>query len=170
VTARYSRAWHAAFRVLYAFLGLLDPLIRAWWRAYGLGNVVELEVPGRRTAQPRRVIVGLLTAGERWYVGHPNGDVDWTRNLAAAGRADVRLAGTLPVTVDATPLPDGEERESAIRATDQHPFPGNAIYGLARRHVRAAGVYFRLDPAGSVDSRGSVDTRGSLVPRHRLRR
>ena len=41
---------------------------------------------------------------------------------------------------------DDPERERAIRATGQHPFPGNMVYRLGRRHVRSQGVYFRLDP------------------------
>jgi hypothetical protein len=151
---RYSRAWRVAFRALYAALRFMDPLIRGWWRAFGLGNVVEIEMEGRRTGRPRSTLVGLLSAGERWYVGHPDGDVDWTRTLAAAGAAVIRLDHVAEVRVTATRLPDGDERELAIRATDQHPFPGNAIYRAARRHVRAAGVYFRLDPVdGSAVSR-----------------
>ena len=35
-----------------------------------------------------------------------------------------------------------------IRATfRQHPFPGNVLYWLARRHVRAVGTYYRIEPA-----------------------
>jgi hypothetical protein len=39
----------------------------------------------------------------------------------------------------------GAEREAAILATMQHPFPGNVIYRLGRSHVRATGVFFRLE-------------------------
>ena len=45
---------------------------------------------------------------------------------------------------DATPLEAGDERERVIRSTGQHPFPGNLVYRLGRRQVRAVGVYFRL--------------------------
>jgi len=38
----------------------------------------------------------------------------------------------------------GDEREQAIRATGQHPFPGNLMYRLGRGHVRRHGVFFRL--------------------------
>jgi hypothetical protein len=44
-------------------------------------------------------------------------------------------------------LPMGDEREGAIRATGQHPFPGNLVYRLGRGHVRAVGVFFRLEAA-----------------------
>jgi hypothetical protein len=37
------------------------------------------------------------------------------------------------------------ERESVIRATGQQPFPGNLSYRLGRRHIRAVGVFFRLE-------------------------
>lgn len=131
---------------MYAGLRLLDPLIRVWWRGYGLGNVVELVTPGRRTGRPRSVLVGLLVADGQWYVGHPNRHVSWTRNLAAAGEGTVRVHGVAAVAVTAVLLPPGHERDAAIRATSQHPFPGNVIYRLARRHIQAVGVYFRLDP------------------------
>jgi hypothetical protein len=136
----------AAFRLSYLFLRLLDPLIRLWLRAYGLGNVVELVVPGRRTGRRRSTLLGLLSVDGTWYVGHPNGPVAWTRNLdAAGGRAELRWRGTGAVPVGAVRLPPGEERERAILATDQHPFPADLIYRLGRSHVRAAGVYYRLE-------------------------
>jgi deazaflavin-dependent oxidoreductase (nitroreductase family) len=141
-----SRFWRRALPVEYALIGLLDPVIRRWWRAFGLGNVVELEVRGRRTGQPRRVLLGLLRDGQRWFLGHPNGDVAWTRNLEAAGEADLRFRGLPPLPVRAHRLPDGDLRNRAILATHQHPFPGNLIYRLARRHVLAAGTYFAIEP------------------------
>jgi len=45
----------------------------------------------------------------------------------------------------------GLERDAAVRATfRQHPFPGNALYRLAGRHVAANGVFFRLEPADAA--------------------
>jgi hypothetical protein len=52
----------------------------------------------------------------------------------------------LPLEFRATRVLEEPEYEAVIRATDQHPFPGNLIYRLARRHVRAAGIYYRLAP------------------------
>ena len=142
-----SRFWRVFFRVMYAFLGLVDPLIRAWWRRFGLGNVVELRVPGRRTGRERSTLVGLLMDGDDRYLGHPNGEVAWTRNLEAAGEGRLVFREGLELTFSAVRLGPGAQRDAAIRATwSQHPFPGDLIYSLARRHVRAAGVYFRLDP------------------------
>jgi hypothetical protein len=45
------------------------------------------------------------------------------------------------------------ERGDAIRATSQHPFPGNLIYRLGRGHIRAVGVFFRIMPLDDVTRR-----------------
>jgi len=138
--------WSLAFRALYRVLGWMDPLVRAWWQRFGLGNVVLVTITGRRTARPRDVLLGLLTADGGWYLGHPDGAADWTRNLdAAAGRLVVRLPGLEAAPYVARLLPDGPERERAILATWQHPFPGDLLYRAARRHVLAVGRYYRLE-------------------------
>ena len=41
--------------------------------------------------------------------------------------------------------PHGELRDQAILATSQQVFPGNIVYRLARRHVRAVGTYFLIE-------------------------
>jgi hypothetical protein len=143
---RASAFWRRALPAMYALLGLIDPLIRAEWRATGIGlrNVVELRVAGRRSGRYRHVLLTLLRDGEQWFLGHPNGDVAWTRNLEAAGTADLKLPHSVPIPVRARRL-DGDERDAAIRATNQHPFPANVVYHLARAHVRAVGVFFAID-------------------------
>jgi hypothetical protein len=126
----------------------IDPLVRGWYRGRGIGNTVDLIVPGRRTGRPRPVLLGLLRVGDRVYLGHPNGDVAWTRNLEAAGAGEVRPHDFPAFTVRPVRLGDGDERDAVISATwHQHPFPGNVLYFLARRHIRAVGAYFRLEPA-----------------------
>ena len=141
--------WELAFRALYRLLRLLDPAIRAVQGAVGLGNVVELRVPGRRSGRPRSTLVGVLTSGDGLYVGHPNGAASWARDLLAAREAELIPSGREAIHVRAVPLDHGDERDRAIRATwRQHPFPGNVIYWLGRRHVFARGVYFRLEPGG----------------------
>jgi F420H(2)-dependent quinone reductase len=141
-----SRAWTFGFRALYRTLRWVDPLLRLWWRGYGLGNVVEVTIVGRHTGKPRRTLLGLLQADGRWYLGHPNGPTQWTHNLdAAGGRLQVSWSESTVVAFWARPLPLGPERDRAILATGQHPFPGNLIYRLARQHVRAAGRYYRLE-------------------------
>jgi hypothetical protein len=141
-----SRAWGLGFRALYRVLGWLDPLLRLLWLQFGLGNVVQVTIAGRRTGAPRRTLLGLLVAGGQWYLGHPNGPAHWTRNLdAAGGRLSLTWPGQAPVAFLARLLPPGPERARVIEATDQHPFPGNLIYRLGRRHVLAAGRYYRLE-------------------------
>ncbi|HWH24605.1 MAG TPA: hypothetical protein VNW68_06905 [Candidatus Limnocylindria bacterium] len=139
-----SGFWRVAFRVQYRLLALSDPIIRRVWRRFGIGNVVELTVDRRDGGGTRSRLVGLLRADAREYLGHPNGHVGWTRDLVAAGGATLRWHTGPPWPVRAEELPGGDERESAIRATGQHPFPGNVIYRLGRRRVREAGVFFRL--------------------------
>jgi hypothetical protein len=92
--------------------------------------------------------VTLLNSGGEWYVGHPNGDVAWTRNAEAAGsvRIDPPAAGGASFKV--VRLPPGPERDAVIAATRvQQPFPANLVYRAASRHISAVGVYFRLVPA-----------------------
>lgn len=132
---------------MYRLLALLDPAIRAVWRRFGMGNVVELRVARRNGKGSRSRLVGLLRAGGTTYLGHPNGHVGWTRDLERAGRAHLVWPNEAPIDIAAERLLAGDEREAAIRATSQHPFPGNLVYRLGRRHVRAAGVYFRITPA-----------------------
>lgn len=150
---RFSAAWHRYLPVQYRLIRLLDPLVRVIWRAFGLGNVVELRVAGRRTGRQRRILLGLLRAGDRWFVGHPNGDVAWTHNLEAAGTAELIFRPPTAVSIRATRLPDGELRDQAIASTGQHVFPGNLVYRLARRHILAVGAYFLIE----------IDTRSGRV-------
>jgi hypothetical protein len=130
---------------MYRLIRLGEPLMLAWWRRNGYGNVVELRVAGRRTREVRRTVLGLLRDGNRWFLGHPSGHAPWTRNLEAAGEADLVVRWPTPVPIRAILLPPGELRDRAILATSQHPFPGNLIYRLARGHIRAEGVFFALE-------------------------
>ena len=161
---RASRAWSRYLRVQYRLIRLLGPLVGAFWRGYGLGNVVELRVAGRRTGRPRRVLLGLLRSGDRWFLGHPNGDVPWTRNLEAAGTAELSLSWPGSVPIRATRLADGEMRDAAILATSQHVFPGNVVYRLARRHIRAVGTYFLIEIVPPSDRPASLTPTANLAP------
>ncbi len=139
--------WRAAFRLQYRILAWLDPMIRATWRRGGIGNVLELRVPKRNGKGDRSRMVGLLRSGDELYLGHPSGPVGWTRDLEANGTGTLIWPNGNELEFHATLLAsDDPERERAIRATGQHPFPGNMVYRLGRRHVRSEGVYFRLDP------------------------
>lgn len=148
--ARRSAAWQRFFPVEYRLIRFLDPVVRWWWLAAGLGNVVELRVPGRRTGATRSVLLGLLREGDQWFLGHPNGDVAWTRNLEAADVAEIAFHGRGTLRVRATRLAPGDLRDRAIAATQQHVFPGNLVYRLAWPHIRAVGAYFLIEPAADL--------------------
>ena len=134
---------------MYRLIALGEPMLRSWWRGFGYGNFVELRVAGRRTGKPRRILLGLLRQGDRWYLGHPNGHTAWTRNLEAAGTADLVIRWPASLLIRATVLSAGEARDAAILATGQHPFPANVVYRLARAHIRATGVFFAIEPIPS---------------------
>ena len=54
-----------------------------------VGPATLLTVPGRISGRPRTTPVGFLEHDGRRYVFGTFGDVDWTRNLRAAGEAVV---------------------------------------------------------------------------------
>lgn len=74
-----------------------------------------LEVPGRRTGQPRQVPVNLLTFGGAEYLVSPRGQGQWVRNLRAnAGRLDL-LLGQHRAPYVATELAD-DDKVDVLRA------------------------------------------------------
>src|SRR4051794_28145171 len=147
-----SEAWHRFLPIQYRLIRLLDPLVRRWWQSAGFGNVVELRVRGRKSGLPRPILLGLLRDGDGWFLGHPNGDVAWTRNLEAAGSGELAFPGGAVLPIRATRLQPGDVRDRAIAATRQHVFPGNLIYRLAWAHIRAVGTYFLIE----VDERSTA--------------
>jgi len=147
-----SRAWTIAFRIFYWVVTRLGPVVRPISSTVGLGNVVELIVTGRRSGRRRVVLLGLLRVGDGWYLGHPNGAANWTRNLDASNGSTLVLRHQPPLAVSAVLLPDGDERRRVISVTwRQHIFPGNVIYWLARRHILAVGRYYRIEPLRPAD-------------------
>jgi hypothetical protein len=141
-----SRFWDRAWRTFYWVVTRLSPVIRPWVERFGLGNVVELIVIGRRTGRRRVVLLGLLRVDDGWYLGHPNGAVNWTRNLDAAGVATLVIPHQPPIEIRPELLALGEERRRVIAATwHQHVFPGRVLYWLARRHVFEVGRYYRIE-------------------------
>jgi hypothetical protein len=157
---RRSAIWAAVFESGYWFLRLADPLVRAVWHLDlpWLSRLIDLRVAGRRTGRRRSTILTRLTVGQGTYIGHPNGPAAWTRNLNASGTADIVTADGRVAPARAVRLEMGPERDDVIGATwIQQPFPANALYFLARRHVRAMGVYFRLEPAETSTRRRAPD-------------
>jgi hypothetical protein len=154
-----SPLWDRAWRTFYWVVTRLGPVARPWVERFGLGNVVELVVPGRHTGRERAVLLGLLRVDGGWYLGHPNGAANWTRNLDAAGGATLIVPRQPPArAITAALLPIGEERRRVIASTwHQHLYPGRVLYWLARRHVVAVGRYYRIEleppPAGNRPGR-----------------
>jgi deazaflavin-dependent oxidoreductase (nitroreductase family) len=76
------------------FVALFNPLAqRLLGAGVPLGPNALLTIEGRRTGLPRTVAVALIEAGERRWVLSTFGDVNWSRNLRAAGRAQLRAHG-----------------------------------------------------------------------------
>ena len=68
-----------------------------------------LEVPGRRTGEPRRVPVNLLTLDGREYLVSPRGNGQWVRNVRANdGKLDLLLGKKRSHWV-ATEITDGDK-------------------------------------------------------------
>ena len=77
-----------------AFVRLSNPLARRLFR-FGLptGPNVLMTVRGRVSGQPRTVPVAVVKIGDRRFVIAAYGDVQWVRNLRAAGEADIETRG-----------------------------------------------------------------------------
>jgi deazaflavin-dependent oxidoreductase (nitroreductase family) len=59
----------------------------------GMGPMVLLTVPGRKSGIPRTTPVAINPHAAGWTVIAPYGAVDWVRNLQAAGRATITRRG-----------------------------------------------------------------------------
>jgi hypothetical protein len=96
-------------------------------------------------------MLGLLSVGDRRYVGHANGHAAWLRNLAAAGEGRLIVDDGHPIHVRATRLgPGGEQDAVVLAASRQHPFPVDIAYGLARESIRHDGMFFRIEASDGV--------------------
>jgi deazaflavin-dependent oxidoreductase (nitroreductase family) len=73
-----------------------------------------LEVRGRKTGQPRRTPVNLLTLDGTRYLVAPRGHTQWVRNLRAAGEGEL-LLGRRREHFVAAEIADGE-KEPILRA------------------------------------------------------
>lgn len=73
-----------------------------------------LEVPGRKTGEPRRTPVNLLTFDHARYLVAPRGHTQWVRNLRASGRGRL-LVGRRSESFTATELED-DDKPPVLRA------------------------------------------------------
>lgn len=73
-----------------------------------------LEVPGRKTGEPRRTPVNLLTVDGRRYLVAPRGNTQWVRNLRASGTGRL-LVGRRSEEFTASEMAD-DEKPPLLRA------------------------------------------------------
>ena len=73
-----------------------------------------LEVRGRKSGEPRRTPVNMLTLDGTTYLVAPRGHTQWVRNLRVAGDGDL-LLGRKRQHFDALEVPDAE-KEPILRA------------------------------------------------------
>ena len=73
-----------------------------------------LEVPGRKSGEPRRTPVNLLTLDGARYLVAPRGNTQWSRNLRASGSGRL-LVGRRGEAFTATELAD-DEKPPILRA------------------------------------------------------
>jgi deazaflavin-dependent oxidoreductase (nitroreductase family) len=99
---RYQRpGWFTAHVFNPVVAGLTRAGISVW------GSRV-LEVPGRKSGEPRRNPVNLLTVEGQRYLVAPRGHTQWVRNLRASGRGRL-LLGRRSEPFTATELGDDEK-------------------------------------------------------------
>lgn len=70
-----------------------------------------LEVPGRKTGQPRRVPVNPLDLDGATYLVAPRGETEWVRNVRAAGGRLTLIRGRRRQPMTAVELPDDQKPE-----------------------------------------------------------
>jgi deazaflavin-dependent oxidoreductase (nitroreductase family) len=96
---------------------VFNPAVAALTRAgISVAGSRVLEVRGRKTGEPRRVPVNLLTLddGARYLVA-PRGHTQWVRNLRARGEGRL-LVGRRAESFTATELPDDDAKIPILRA------------------------------------------------------
>jgi deazaflavin-dependent oxidoreductase (nitroreductase family) len=89
---------------------VFNPIVAGFTRAgISIAGSRVLEVPGRKTGEPRRTPVNLLTVDGRRYLVAPRGHTQWVRNLRVSGSGRLLLGrGAEPFTATEVPLEDAE--------------------------------------------------------------
>ncbi|MFL5640908.1 MAG: nitroreductase family deazaflavin-dependent oxidoreductase [Chloroflexota bacterium] len=114
-----------------------------------------ITIPGRKTGVPRTTPVAIIVdgSGRRW-VWAPWGDVQWVRNLRAAGRATITVRGR---TEEVTAV----EQDRAQRVT----FFRDIMTPIARRmplgmtFIRVVDGTDLADPVAAADGRPVFELR-----------
>ena len=95
-------------------IALFSPLLQALLKAgLPVGPNALVTIRGRKSGQPRTAGVAVIEVDGRRWIWAPWGEVNWVRNLRAAGRATLTRRGR-EERVTATEL-DGEERVRFFR-------------------------------------------------------
>ncbi|HEX5308549.1 MAG TPA: nitroreductase family deazaflavin-dependent oxidoreductase [Solirubrobacteraceae bacterium] len=111
-----------------------------------------LEVRGRKSGEPRRTPVNLLTfQGERYLVA-PRGDTQWARNLRAAGEGRLLIG------------PRRSERFAASELSDEHKPP--VLRAYLQRWKLEVGAFF--DGVGPESSDSELLAESAKHPVFRL--
>lgn len=138
--AHYKRpSWFDRHLMMAAVAGLTRLGLSVW------GSRV-LEVRGRKSGEPRRVPVNLLSHDGATYLVAPRGETQWVRNLRAAGSGVLIL---------------GRNREgfTAVELTDADKPP--VLRAYLKRWKAEVGVFFDGVSATSPDSEVQ-----RIAPRH----
>jgi deazaflavin-dependent oxidoreductase (nitroreductase family) len=75
-------------------------------RGWGPKKLVEIEVRGRKSGEPRRAAVNVLEMDRQRYLVSPRGDTEWSRNARVAGEAVIHRGKQEHVRL--VELPEGE--------------------------------------------------------------
>lgn len=75
-----------------SFVDIFNPLAR-WMLGAGLplGPNALITIRGRKSGEPRTTPIALIEIEGRRWVSSPFGDVNWVRNLRAAGEATLAI-------------------------------------------------------------------------------
>ncbi len=128
-----------------------------------MGPNALITVRGRKSGEPRTTPVALIEIGGRRWVSSPYGDVNWVRNLRAAGRASLTVARRQE-NVTATEL-DSDERVVFFRDL-MGPYVKRIPLGLGRLMIGSVlGAKDILeDPAAAAERHPVFELRQAAVP------
>ncbi|HEU5432903.1 MAG TPA: nitroreductase family deazaflavin-dependent oxidoreductase [Thermomicrobiales bacterium] len=106
-------------------------------RGVEAGGNVLLTVPGRKSGEPRSTPVTILTWNGERYLQSPFGEVNWVRNLRAAGRATLSRG----------------RRHEAISVVAVSPVEAAQVYqGTIASYPSFVRRYFDVTPDSSLEA------------------
>jgi len=148
-----------------AFVRAPNGLVR-WLLRHGapMGPNGLLTIRGRTSGEPRTAPIAITEVDGRRFVIGAYGDVNWTRNLRAAGEAEIRLHG-VSAHVRATELDHAAAEEffrvSLRRYVSHFPWFGRAF---ARVLFGAVAPEILSDPARAAATRPVFELRSVTEP------